>query len=109
MTDSETLRRVRAAIAYADREQHEIAASLDIAPRTLERWKAEGVPRQRINLPLIAAECGLPAAFFQADFSRLAEIPTEPAVARAEKQPPLPGTQDDVEAQRGSRASSQSR
>jgi hypothetical protein len=96
MTDRETLRRVRAAIAYADREQHEIAASLDVHPRTLERWKAEGVPRQKVNLPLLAAECGLPPAFFYADFARLDEIvATSPRdEARAlppEPLPPLPG------------------
>lgn len=98
MTADETQRRVRAAIAYADREQHEIAASLDIAPRTLERWKADGVPRKKVNLPLLANECGLPPAFFYADFAQLAAIvPTSQDATRPAppSHTPLPGDTED--------------
>lgn len=106
MTADETQRRVRAAIAYADREQHEIAASLDIAPRTLERWKAAGVPRQKVNLPLLAAECGLPSAFFYADFTQLAAIvPTSQDATRPARSAPYPGTLDSAVREPGSGAS----
>lgn len=79
----ELLRRVRAAVAYTDKPQTEIAEALDISERTFERWKGgEGIQRPRVNLPIIAGACGIPEAFFYADLSRLEELVPSDAASR---------------------------
>jgi hypothetical protein len=83
-------RRVRAALAYADIPALEVWSRLKGSKQrtttTLDRWKKYGIPttQPKSTANQLAEVCGLPAAFFYADFSRLAEIvPVEDADALA--------------------------
>jgi hypothetical protein len=79
----EQARRLRAATAYTDRTDPEIAKRADVTTRTLGRWKERGFPNDinPLRIVAVAHACGVPFAWFTADYSKLDKIPASADLA----------------------------
>lgn len=74
--EAEQGRRLAAAIVYADKTDDEIARAAQTSVRSLRRWKRSGIPHDadpRI-IKKITDACGVPYAWFTADFRRLWQL-----------------------------------
>jgi transcriptional regulator with XRE-family HTH domain len=71
----EERRRLRAARAYADFSLDELAERVQLGRSTLIRVDNGERNLKDMEKVAIARACGLPEAFFTADFARLAELP----------------------------------
>lgn len=67
-------RRIVSARCYAGFSQQELAERIGVSQSTIDRWEDRGKFGQRAWLPVIAQECGVPLAWFFADWDRLSEI-----------------------------------
>jgi hypothetical protein len=76
----EQARRLKAAIAYSGHNDDTIAQAAGTSVRSLRRWKRDGIPHDadpRVVRQLVEA-CGVPYAWFTADFRHLWKIPQSP-------------------------------
>ncbi len=82
----EQARRLRAAVAYSGRTDPDVADRAHVRLRTLGRWKKEGFPRDGDPRTIrdVAHACGVPYAWFTADFTQLWRIPATPEDAFTE-------------------------
>ena len=103
-TRDEVARRIRAARGYAGLSRARLAKRIatrmsdsGFSAGTLKLWEDGGtvgpVPPHKRNV--VAAACGLPPAFFTADFNRLHEITGPPDLARAFEQELREATEQD--------------
>jgi transcriptional regulator with XRE-family HTH domain len=99
---NELAARLRAAMNYAKGTTlADVAAATGLSRSTVATWSSqEYVPVNRLgHFDRIAELCGLPAAFFTADLSRIGDLPPDPrfqesatarATAPADLMPPFP-------------------
>lgn len=70
---------MRAAVAYSGKSDTEISQAIGKeGPDTLRHWKRGGFPRanRAILIAALAEACGVPPAFFTADFDYLGDLPS---------------------------------